>query len=269
MSLCFNIIKLLVIFFYFTGTLLFFTATLTRDFQFKCWSGIAAVSGFILHSGYLFFFALAGDTTPVLQAQTIFALLSWLVLFFCFFLCWKLRLVFLSMLVSPLALVLFLSFAIGSPQPVPAPEILSWLWFSLYIGGIFFSISIIVLCAVSSLLYLYIEKKIKNKSPISRFSKELPSLTGFDRFNHLCTLIGFPLYTLGLLSGFVWTSFSCQQTSLLEPQKLLIVLVWCCYAYLFYQRNFWGWKGKKPAQYSFLIFILSLASLFGANFLTL
>ncbi len=61
--------------------------------------------------------------------------------------------------------------------------------------------SLLALASLAGLGYLAKERQLKHK----RWPRMgLPSLEGLDRFEHLSLSLGFPLLTLGVVTGFVW-----------------------------------------------------------------
>ena len=61
--------------------------------------------------------------------------------------------------------------------------------------------SLLALASLAGVAYLAKERELKYKrSP----RLVLPSLEGLDRFEHISLSLGFPLLTLGVITGFVW-----------------------------------------------------------------
>ena len=79
--------------------------------------------------------------------------------------------------------------------------------------------------------------------------------------------IGFPLYTVSMLAGFLWASFTWKKIISWDPKEIVSIIVWIVFALLFHQRMVLGWRGKKPAKTAIVLFLLCLASLVGVNFL--
>ena len=119
----------------------------------------------------------------------------------------------------------------------------------------------------AGLVYLYLERKIKTKAKLPNFSKDLPSLETFDRANHWAVCIGFPLYTISMLSGFVWASFTWKRVISWDPKELISLVIWLIFALLYHQRLGLGWRGRKPAKTAIVLFVLCMVSLLGVNFL--
>lgn len=201
------------------------------------------------------------------HGQFYMSLLAWFFVLIFFVLWWRLKHDFLSMISAPLALVLFSSSLAVRTQVLSVPEHFSALWFSLHVGSIFISLALISMAFGAGLAYLYFERKIKTKARLPGFSKDLPSLETFDRANDWAARIGFPLYTLSVLSGFLWASFTWKRVISWDPKELITIVIWIIFALFFHQRLVLGWRGRKPAKTAIVLFVLSLVSLVGVNFL--
>ena len=201
------------------------------------------------------------------HGQFYMSLLAWFVVLVFFVLWRRLKHDFLAMITAPLALVLFSSSLAIRTQVLAVPEHFSALWFSLHVGTIFVSLGLITMAFGAGLAYLHLERIIKTKAKMPNFSKDLPSLETFDRANHWAVSIGFPLYTISLMSGFLWASFTWKRVVSWDPKELISIVIWIIFALLFHQRSALGWRGRKPAKTAIVLFALCLVSMVGVNFL--
>jgi ABC-type uncharacterized transport system permease subunit len=176
--------------------------------------------------------------------------------------CW-LRLPFLGLTAAPLALLLYaLSMRLSSTRSL-LPEHLSGLFFTLHIWALYFSLGLLSMAFGAGMLFIYMENRLKKKLPMAEFTREFPSLTTCDKVNQFAVTAGFPLYTLGLMSGFIWAPLA---TTIVEnPKVLLSLLVWFLYALFFYQRAALRYRGKKTAVMAIVIFGISALS-FGIDY---
>jgi ABC-type transport system involved in cytochrome c biogenesis permease subunit len=201
------------------------------------------------------------------HGQFYMSLLAWFVVLVFFVLWHRLKHDFLAMITAPLALILFTSSLAIRTLVLSVPEQFSALWFSLHVGTIFVSLGLITMAFGAGVAYLHLERIIKTKARMPGFSKDLPSLETFDRANHWAVSIGFPLYTISVMSGFLWASFTWKKVISWDPKELITIVIWIIFAVLFHQRTARGWRGRKPARTAILLFTLCLVSLVGVNFL--
>lgn len=254
----------IVLFLYATGTVAIVVGMLARNEMLKRISGWITIAGFALHTVTLVMghHSLTWDT---ISKGYMLQILSWSMLLSYFTIWWKFRLGFLSALVSPFALLIYLSSFKLSTVHSQIPESLSGLFFGLHVGTLFFSLGIMAVACGAGILFLYMERKIKTKEPVIGFRKDLPSLNTLDTVNRLSVLWGFPLFTLGMVSGFVWAHPAWGQIISWDPKEIVSIAVWIMYAVLFHHRVALGWQGRKPAIMAIWIFAISVFSLLVVN----
>ncbi|MBO6171093.1 MAG: cytochrome c biogenesis protein CcsA, partial [Desulfovibrio sp.] len=78
-------------------------------------------------------------------------------------------------------------------------------------------------------------------------------------------MAGYPLYTLGIISGLVWAKPVFGGTVTGDPKEVVSIVIWLLFSALFHNRLTRGWKGRKPAQLAVFIFILCLFSIIVVN----
>ncbi|MDK2954976.1 MAG: hypothetical protein PWQ57_472 [Desulfovibrionales bacterium] len=259
-------LEALIILLYFTGSAFFFAGLIASNGRLRQMGALCALAGFACHSLDLILFVSQNRIAAFSAGEFYFSLLSWCLLLIYFLLWWRLKLKFLALTASPLALVLFISSLAAINFKVTIPKQLVGLFFGLHIGSLFASLGLLAMGFGAALAFLYLNKRIKSKTPLSKGGPDLPSLNAFDRVNHWAIAIGFPLYTLGLFSGFVWAHIAWSKTFSWDPKEVTGLAVWFLYALLFHQRLMIGWRGRKPAVLLIWVFAISIASLVGINF---
>lgn len=150
-------------------------------------------------------------------------------------------------------------------RAVVLPASLSASFYALHIGALFLSLALIALACGAGLLFLYLHRKIKSKERLIGFQKDFPALAILDKINALCVLAGFPLYTLGLGTGFFWAGAVWGKTFSGDPKECVSVFIWLCFALLFHQRLVQGRQGRGPALFVAVLFGLCLFSIVGVN----
>lgn len=251
-----------VILLYSVGTLCIFIGTLAMRRRVKVAANWFTLAGFALHT-VLGLTVLFTHTLEELSAGYFLQLMAWCLILF-YLAAWRLlRLPFLALTAAPLALLLcILSIRLSKVTSV-LPEHLAGLFMGLHILSLFISLGLLAMAFGAGLLFVYMERKIKAKLPIAEFAKDFPALSTCDKINRAAVVVGFPLYTLGLMSSVIWLPLS--QNTVENPKVLVSMFTWFLYALLFYQRMALGYQGRKTAVMAIIIFTISALS-FGFDF---
>lgn len=251
-----------VILLYSLGALGIFLGTLSLHRRLKSLANRITLFGFALHT-IAAAVMLATHSFAELPMGYYMQLMAWSLIFL--YLCaWRwLRLPFLGLTAAPLALLLYvLSMRLSSTRSL-LPEHLSGLFFTLHVWSLYFSLGLLAMAFGAGVLFVYTEGRLKKKLPMAEFTKDLPSLGAYDKVNQIAVVAGFPLYTLGLMSGFIWAPMA--KTIVENPKVLLSLFIWFLYALFFYQRTAIGYRGRKTAVMAIVIFGISAIS-FGIDY---
>lgn len=220
------------------------------------------LAGFVLHTALLIGTVAAHAENSRIDYLVPFA---WCLVAVGLLVWWKLRLDIVLLFVAPLAFVMLFVSQVLRTTNAMLPETLSGPIFLLHLTGVFIGVGLMAVAAGAAVIFLWQERSIKSKIPLSGFRKDFPALGALDRINALATVVGFPCYTLGVLCGFVWGRIVWKTLLSGDPKELVSLAIWAIYALLFHQRQALGWRGRKPAVMALCIFAASLFSLFVVN----
>jgi len=258
-----KLLSILVIFAYSLGAFGIVLGTLSMRYALKTAADRLTLAGFVLHTLLLLIIFFRQEDLGSLSAGYFMQLLAWCLILL-YLAAWRwLRVSFLGLTAAPLALLLtILSMRLSKVQNL-LPEHFSALFFGLHIWALYLSIGLLTMAFGAGLLFIYTEDKLKKKAPLAGFTKDMPSLSTYDKVNHAAVIVGFPLYTLGLMSGFIWAPMVKEVVE--NPKVLLSLFIWILYAILFYQRMAARYRGRKTAVMVIAIFIISVLS-FGIDY---
>lgn len=93
----------------------------------------------------------------------------------------------------------------------------------------------------------------------------MPSLETLDALNYKCLTIGFPLLTLGIITGSLWASSAWGSYWSWDPKEVWSLITWILYAALLHGRLNSGWRGKKGAIFLIIAFFVVLFTFIGVN----
>jgi len=122
--------------------------------------------------------------------------------------------------------------------------------------------SLLALASLAGLAYLAKERQLKHKRGLRL---GLPSLEGLDRFEHLALSVGFPLLTLGMVTGFAWGAD--RGLSPWTGHTLWLLAAWVVYLLPVGLRVVRQQHGHEPAQGVVLGFALLAFSYVGIRLL--
>ncbi len=223
------------------------------------------VAGFAAHTLLIVPLFSVSDIGELKRGQLV-RIMAWSLVFVYCVTWWRLRFPFLGLTAGPLALVLFfLSSAMGSVEG-GLPEAMTGAFFVLHLVVLSINLALITLGLGSALYFLNLRKKLKSKKILPTEEDNTPALSTVERVNRLVVLWGFPLYTVGLMTGFAWALATRGAFVTSDPKEVASILLWLLYALVFMQRFVMGWQGKRAAVMLIVLFAATMCSLVGVNF---
>ncbi|RTZ94027.1 MAG: c-type cytochrome biogenesis protein CcsB [Deltaproteobacteria bacterium] len=163
--------------------------------------------------------------------------------------------------------VLFMALSLTVPiGPLTLAPILKSIWLPIHVTLAFLGDAIFALTFCVSVMYLIQEYHIKKKK-IGKATSLLPSLSLLDQLNYRLLSIGFPLLTLGIITGSIWAEYAWGSYWSWDPKETWSLITWLVYAALLHQRLTVGWRGKKAAWVAIIGFVLVLFTFLGVNLL--
>jgi len=136
-------------------------------------------------------------------------------------------------------------------------------YLKLHIAAIYLSYIAFFMASVAAALYLIQDKLLKNKRREAIFNR-LPDLAFLDKFNYNSIGLGFPILTLSILSGFIWSehTYGIYWPGYNSRQVYSLVL-WLIYAAILHVRLSAKLRGRKVALLTLFAFLVIILSLFG------
>jgi cytochrome c-type biogenesis protein CcsB len=130
-----------------------------------------------------------------------------------------------------------------------------------FVGYAAFAVSFVV-----SILYLFKARseKLSPKSPWS-FWGFLPTSSALDEIGYKTIAIGFPLLTIGIVTGAFWANVAWGTYWSWDPKETWSLIVWLIYAAYLHARITRGWRGKRAAFLSIVGFSATIFCYLGVN----
>ncbi|MEE2901625.1 MAG: cytochrome c biogenesis protein CcsA [Myxococcota bacterium] len=161
-----------------------------------------------------------------------------------------------------------------------APESLKSIWLSAHIGMALLGDSAFVVAGITASVYLLQERRIRKRKRKKSKGKpgtrrtgdgwgsntgmtQLPALEALDRVNVWLFKFGFPLMTLGIISGMVYGKVTSGDLWSWDTRNVVSAAVWVTYAAMLYARLIIGWRGRKAAWLTICCVIAILMTFIG------
>ncbi len=171
----------------------------------------------------------------------------------------------------PVSILGFLSIAFVSLNPNISSELsplvpaLQSNWLTSHVITCFIGYAAFALSFAISILYLIKGDDKKSggdddKPPI------LPPKKVLDELSYKAVAVGFPLLTLGILTGAAWANYAWGTYWSWDPKETWSLITWFVYAAFLHARFTAGWHGKPLAWMSVVGFGAVIFTYWGVNF---
>ncbi|NOQ41630.1 MAG: c-type cytochrome biogenesis protein CcsB [Desulfuromusa sp.] len=262
MTLLFSITTL----FYLIASILYLVAMIgkhQRAGQIGRW---VLLAGVVLHATCFGVSHSIAGGAPVTSLHESLSFFAWCLVLLFLLLDLRFRLSVMGAFAAPLAFGLMVASAL-SPHVVVQlnPVLKSWL-FPVHITFAFLGNAAFALSFGAGVMYLIQNRMLKSKR-FTRIYQVLPSLDTLDKVNYTCLSIGFPLMTLGIISGAFWANTAWGSYWRWDPKETWALITWFLYAALLHGRLTIGWRGRKAAIFSIIAFMFLLFTFLGVNLL--
>ena len=170
------------------------------------------------------------------------------------------RLHVLGSFIVPLALMSLVS-AAALPETAPTlTPVFRTLWVHVtlsMLGTVGFALAF-----VAGVMYLIQDGLLKSKRFNVLYSK-LPALDFLDHLNQQSIVTGFPLLTLGIITGALSAEFSRGSYLNWNPEQILALVTWVFYFVVLMGRLTVGWRAKRAAYLTIIGFAGVILTLIG------
>ncbi len=245
---------------YLTGTALFLGSLLRRS---EAWSqvslGVTAV-GFVSHTIALAMRMMVAGHVPLTSFYEALSFFSWSLVVVFLWVEFRHRLHVLGAFILPIASLSLLS-AAALPQENPAlAPMLQTVWVHVtlsMLGAVGFAVAF-----VAGIMYLIQDGLLKSKRFNILYAK-LPSLDFLDHLNQQSIVMGFPLLTLGIITGAISAQIAGGSYLSWNPEQAGALVTWMFYFIVLLGRITVGWRAKKAAYLTIIGFAGVVLTLIG------
>ncbi|MBM4124696.1 MAG: c-type cytochrome biogenesis protein CcsB [Nitrospira sp.] len=236
---------------YLVGTALFLAYLLRRTEALSKVSLVITGIGFLAHTVALLTRMMGVDHVPLPSIHEAMSFFSWALVLVFLIVEVRHRIHVLGSFILPLALISLLS-AAALPKEVPTLEpVLKTVWLHVtlsVLGTVGFAVAF-----VAGIMYLIQDGLLKSKRFNVLYAK-LPPLDYLDRLNQQSIVMGFPLLTLGIITGALSAEFARGSYLNWNPEQLWALVTWVFYFAVLLGRLTVGWRAKRAAYLTIIGF---------------
>jgi cytochrome c-type biogenesis protein CcsB len=226
---------------------------------------VAVSAGFILHVASIVLRAMEVRYLPITQQYETFSFFGALATLGFLIAYAKYRIAPLSVFAFPLIFIMTFVANLFYDPSLSIPPVLRSNWIYIHTPLIFLGYAALFIAFAAAIMYLLQEHALKSKHAV-RFYHWLPSLEMCDELAYRSLAIGFPLITLGIVTGALWAQ-AVWGIWARDAKVLFSFLTWLIYLLLIFYRLS-GWRGRKAAYLSIVGFIGVLVTFLGTDFFT-
>ncbi|NWF94244.1 MAG: c-type cytochrome biogenesis protein CcsB [Syntrophaceae bacterium] len=252
--------------FYFVGTFAYLAYLILLRESVSKWAATAVSIGFASHTLALITRYAEAGHTPVTNLHESLSFFAWMIIGVLLIVNLRYRVKVLGSFLAPIGLVLML-FALALPKEIlPLAPVLRSFWHPFHVIFAFLGNAVFTLTFCCGVMYLIQEHQLKSKR-LGAIAKRLPPLKVLDDLNYKSLTFGFPLLTLGIITGAIWANYAWGRYWDWDPKETWSLITWFFYAALLHQRLTVGWRGRKAAIMAIVGFLSVLFTFLGVNLL--
>jgi cytochrome c-type biogenesis protein CcsB len=142
----------------------------------------------------------------------------------------------------PVVILLFLGGTVLYARSGPVVPPLQSYWLAIHVTTISMSSGLLLVPGVVSLLFL-----LSRAGKLPVVTDRLPSADVLDRLAYRITIIAFPLYTFGIMTGAIWAEAAWGRFWGWDPKETIAFVAWVVYAAYLHARATAGWRTGRAA----------------------
>lgn len=260
---------------YMVSTLLFMAFLATRNKNVGWGGTYAAVFGFVVQTTAIGLrwkesYDLGRGHAPLSNLFESVVFFSWTIILIFLIIDFKYKYKAVGFFVVPFALLGMAWAQLGLDSGIePLVPALQSNWLLYHVVTCFLGYAAFAVACGLSIMYLIREKQEESSasSPAGGIISMFPSVKILDDLNYKSIMIGFPLLTLGIVTGAAWANYAWGTYWSWDPKETWSLIVWFVYAAFLHARITRGWVGRRAAILSIVGFAATIFCYLGVNLL--
>lgn len=219
-----------------------------------------AAAGFLFHLAYFSFRWAESGRIPVTSFFEAASFLGMGIVLVFLLMELRFKIAALGSFMLPLVLILMAPAFFMSSDIKELNPVLKSGWLGVHTSFSILGESAFAFAFIISIMYLIQERQLKAKH-LGVIFHRLPSLDIMDTLGYKSLTIGWPLFTLGMITGAIWANSAWGTYWSWSPKETSSLIIWVVYLTFLHLRTI-GWRGKKMALLTIFGFVLVLISFF-------
>jgi cytochrome c-type biogenesis protein CcsB len=193
---------------------------------------------------------------------------SWCITLIYLFVEWRMKSRIIGAFIMPFS---FLTIAYAALAPGMSDRIdplipaLQSNWLHAHVITCFLSYASFAISFAVSIMYL-IKGRKKESEPETGLVASFPPLESLDNLIYKTIAVGFPLLTLGIITGAAWADYAWGAYWSWDPKETWSLITWFVYAIFLHARITREWRGRRTAILSLIGFGAVIFTYFGVNY---
>jgi ABC-type uncharacterized transport system permease subunit len=219
---------------------------------------IGLCAALAVHLGFIGFQCTLG-MNPIRDVHGALGLSGWLLAVGYLLVTLRSRFALIGALVTPFSLALLVASKLTPAAAAAGAARGMVLLGRIHIALSAIGVAVFGIAAAVAMLYLFQEAALKKKR-VGTLYRRAPSLASLDNAGRRLIMIGFPVYTLAVVTGLVWTT-RIPGAGGFRFEHAIAALTWAIFAGLIAARVTVGLRGRSAARLTVLGFVTTVAVL--------
>jgi cytochrome c-type biogenesis protein CcsB len=213
-------------------------------------------------------YALGYGHAPLSNLYESVVFFSWTIILIYMFIEFKYKYRIVGAFVVPFALLGMAWAQLGMMNHIePLVPALQSNWLLYHVVTCFLGYAAFAVACGISIMYLIKagSEERGGSTPAGGLMGMFPPIRVLDDLNYRAIMIGFPLLTIGIITGAAWANYAWGTYWSWDPKETWSLIVWFVYAAFLHARFTRGWVGKRAAWLSIIGFAATIFCYLGVN----
>ena len=222
--------------------------------------------GFVFHTVYILYRYFYSGHIPIVSPHEATSFFAWCVVLVFLVLEIKYKIGLLGSFIMPMAFLLMIGASMFPREWKPLDPVLQSNWLLIHTFLAFIANASFAIASGVAVMYLMQEHFVRSKHLGGLFQR-LPSLQSLDEINSRLIYIGFPLFTLAIITGAMWSDTAWGSYWRWDAREVWSLSTWFIFIIIIHMRFLKGWRGRRAAILTIIGFLTIIAAFFGVKIL--